>query len=189
MEAFLVSLSTVAIAEMGDRTQLLSLLLATQFRRPWTIVSGILLATVANHALAGVIGVWIGRFLSPSVLDGLVGASLLTMAFWTLKREHLDESKEVGGRQAFAATFFAFFVAEMGDKTQIATMALAAGYTNLFAVVAGSTTGMMLANIPAVFVGHTFAARLPLQMIRYVASAVFVVLGAVFLVRAIPIGM
>ena len=185
MEAFLVSLSTVAIAEMGDRTQLLSLLLATRFRRPWTIASGILLATIANHALAGIVGVEIGRFLSPPVLDSLVGSSMLLMALWTLKPEHPAGSEDAGGRNVFATTLIAFFVAEMGDKTQIATMTLAAGYANLFAVVAGSTAGMMLANIPAVFAGHAFAARLPMRIIHFVASAVFVVLGIVFLARAI----
>jgi putative Ca2+/H+ antiporter (TMEM165/GDT1 family) len=185
MEAFLISLSTVAIAELGDRTQLLSLVLATRYRRPWRIAAGVLLATLANHALAGFIGVWFAGYLSPRLLDGLVGASMIVMALWMLKPDKLDEDDNVvSGRGAFLATLVAFFIAEMGDKTQIATIALAAGYSNLAAVVAGTTIGMMIANVPVIFAGHAFAKKLPLRAIHYGSCALFLVLGAIFLVRA-----
>jgi Ca2+/H+ antiporter, TMEM165/GDT1 family len=185
MEAFLVSLSSVAIAEIGDRTQLLSLMLAARYRRPWPILAGVLCATLANHAVAGVVGVPLAGFLTPSVLDAVVGFSMIAMALWTLKPDTLDESK-AGARRtsAFLATLIAFFIAEIGDKTQIATIALAAAYSNLVGVVAGTTIGMLLANAPVVFVGKAFSERLPLQAIHYVASALFLVLGAVFLFRA-----
>jgi putative Ca2+/H+ antiporter (TMEM165/GDT1 family) len=185
MEAFLVSLSTVAIAEMGDRTQLLSLVLSTQYRRPLPIIAGIFFATLANHAAAGLIGVWVGRLLTPTLLDGLVGASMLGMAAWTLKPDELRDAKSVTGAGAFVATLVAFFIAEIGDKTQIATIALAAGFSNLFAVVAGTTTGMLLANIPVVYLGNAFASRLPMQTIHYVASGLFAILGLFFLGRAV----
>lgn len=185
MESFLVSLSTVAIAEMGDRTQLLSLMLAAHYRRPWPILAGVLCATLANHAAAGFIGARLGRFLTPTVLDAAVGISLIAMALWTLKPDTLEEkSDRVSRTGAFVATLVAFFIAEIGDKTQIATIALAAAYSNLLAVVAGTTTGMMLANAPVVFLGKAFSERLPLKAIHYAASALFVILGAVFLYRA-----
>lgn len=185
MEAFLVSLSTVAIAEMGDRTQLLSLLLTTRFRKPLPIISAIFLATLANHGVAGAIGVWIGRYLTPAIVDATVGLSMLAMAVWTLRSDVLEDERQSSGRSVFLTTLFAFFVAEIGDKTQIATIALAAGYANLLAVVAGTTTGMMLANVPVVLLGNAFAARLPLKAIHYVASGLFVLLGALFLARGI----
>lgn len=186
MEAFLVSLSTVAIAEMGDRTQLLSLLLAARYRRPWPILAGVLCATLANHALAGIIGVRLGRFLTPTVLDLGVGISMIVMALWALKGDSLEEASDAARPAgAFVATLVAFFVAEIGDKTQIATVALAAAYSNLVAVVAGTTAGMMLANIPAVFLGQAFADRLPLKALHYVASLVFLLIGAVFIYRAL----
>lgn len=185
MEAFLVSLMTVAIAEMGDRTQLLSLVLTAQYRRPRPILAGILLATLANHALAGLVGVWIGRYLTPPVLDGVVGVSMLAMALWTLKPDTLDAETQRSSRHVFLATLTAFFIAEIGDKTQIATIALAAGYANLASVVAGTTSGMMLANIPVVLVGDAFASRLPVRKIHYVASGLFVALGILFIARAI----
>src|SRR5690348_16777164 len=185
MEALLVSLATVAVAEMGDRTQLLSLVLATHYRQPWPILSGILLATLANHAAAGVIGIWFGSFLSPALLDGIVGAGMLVMAIWTLTPDRLDEDASVSRRGAFVATLVAFFVAEIGDKTQIATVALAAGYESLGAVVAGTTAGMLLANTPVVFLGKAFADRLPMSLIHRAAAALFAVLGLVFIVRAI----
>jgi Ca2+/H+ antiporter, TMEM165/GDT1 family len=185
MEALLVSFATVAVAEMGDRTQLLSLVLATHYRQPWPILSGILLATLANHAMAGVIGVWFGKFLSPALLDGIVGAGMLAMALWTLKPDRLDEDASISARGAFLATLVAFFIAEIGDKTQIATVALAAGYKNLGAVVAGTTAGMLLANAPVVFLGKAFADRLPMRLIHRAAAALFAVIGLVFLFRAV----
>jgi Ca2+/H+ antiporter, TMEM165/GDT1 family len=185
MESFLVSLSTVAIAEIGDRTQLLSLMLAARYRRPWAILAGVLCATLANHAVAGIVGVRVGQYLTPTVLDAVVGISMIGMALWTLKPDTLDES-ESGGRRtnAFVATLIAFFIAEIGDKTQIATVALAAAYSNLVGVVAGTTVGMLLANAPVVFLGKAFSDRLPLKTIHYVACVLFLVLGAVFLIRA-----
>ena len=185
MEAFLVSISTVAIAEMGDRTQLLALMLAAHYRKPWPILAGILCATLANHAVAGLVGVRLGRFLTPVMLDGIVGVSMIGMALWTLKPDKLDESSTgVRRTSAFVATVIAFFVAEIGDKTQIATVALAAAYSNLAAVVAGTTTGMLLANAPVVFLGKAFSDRLPLKTIHYVASGLFLVLGSIFIFRA-----
>jgi Ca2+/H+ antiporter, TMEM165/GDT1 family len=186
MESFLVSLSTVAIAEVGDRTQLLSLMLAAHYRRPWPILAGVLCATLANHAVAGVIGVRLGRFLTPSLLDTVVGISMIVMALWTLKPDKLGEDATRTGRSnAFVATLVAFFIAEIGDKTQIATVALAAAYSNLTLVVAGTTAGMLLANAPVVFLGKAFADRLPLRAINYAASGVFLVLGVVFLMRGV----
>jgi Ca2+/H+ antiporter, TMEM165/GDT1 family len=185
MKAFLIAFSTIAIAEMGDRTQLLSLVLSAKFRQPWPIIAGIFLATLANHALAGMIGVWFGRFLSPSVLDAAVGVSMLGMAGWTLIPDKLDRETRTAGRGAFFATLIAFFVAEIGDKTQIATVALAAGYSNLIAIVAGTTMGMLAANIPVVFLGDTFASRLPMRSIHYIASALFAVLGLFFAAKAV----
>ncbi len=185
MESFLVSLSTVTIAEMGDRTQLLALMLAARYRRPWPILAGVLCATLANHLLAGFIGVHAGRYLTPSRLDAIVGVSLIAMALWTLKPDTLKE-QAAGPHKAgaFLATLVAFFIAEMGDKTQIATVALAAAYSNLVAVVAGTTSGMLLANAPVVFLGNAFSKRLPLKAIHYAASALFLALGVLFLIRA-----
>jgi putative Ca2+/H+ antiporter (TMEM165/GDT1 family) len=185
MESFLVSLSTVAIAEVGDRTQLLSLMLAAHYRKPWAILAGVLCATLASHVVAGLVGVRLGRFLTPNVLDALVGISMIGMALWTLKPDTLEGAgASVGRTGAFIATVIAIFIAEIGDKTQIATVALAAAYSNLLAVVAGTTTGMVLANAPVVFLGKAFSDRLPMKAIHYVASAAFLVLGVVFLVRA-----
>lgn len=181
MDAFLVSLSTIAIAEMGDRTQLLSLVLAAQFRRPWAIVAGIVVATLANHALAALVGVWFGHYLTRPVLDAAVGISMIAMAGWTLIPDTLDGETKPAGRSAFLTTLTTFFIAEMGDKTQIATVALAAGYANLPAIVAGTTLGMLAANVPVVFLGNAFAARLPMKAIHIAASALFGILGLYFL--------
>jgi putative Ca2+/H+ antiporter (TMEM165/GDT1 family) len=187
VEAFLVCLSSVAVAEIGDRTQLLALLLAARYRRPWLIAAAVLCATLANHALAGIIGVWLGQRLTPPLLDGAVGLSLLAMGLWSLKGEP-ETGVQVGGGSrtgAFAATFTAFFLAEMGDKTQLATMALAAAYHDLILVIGGSTCGMMLANVPVIFLGNVFANRLPLRLIHYVAGMIFTALGILFIVRAL----
>jgi Ca2+/H+ antiporter, TMEM165/GDT1 family len=185
MEAFLISLSTVATAEMGDRTQLLALVLAARYRKPWPIVAGAFCATIASHGVAGLIGTWVGKQLTPPRLDMLVGVSMIAMALWTLKPDKLDEEKtEATGAGAFVATLIAFFIAEIGDKTQIATVALAAAYANLLAVVAGTTCGMMLANIPVIFLGNAFAHKLPMKTIHYAASALFLVIGVIFVVRS-----
>jgi putative Ca2+/H+ antiporter (TMEM165/GDT1 family) len=184
MQAFLVSLSTVAVAEMGDRTQILSLVLAAKFRKPVPVIAAILLATIANHAVAGFIGVSFAKFLTPRILDIVVGISMLGMAAWTLIPDKLDDAAaKTDGHGAFMATLIAFFIAEIGDKTQIATAALAAGYHDLVAVVTGSTTGMMFANIPVVFMGSRFAAKLPMAAIHKIAASLFVVLGAYFIAR------
>jgi Ca2+/H+ antiporter, TMEM165/GDT1 family len=186
MEAFWVSITTISIAEIGDRTQLLSLLLAARFRRPWPIIAGILCATLANHALAGVVGVWLGSLLKPRTLQIVVGISMIAMALWTLKPDKLEENAGVASAMgAFLASLTSFFIAEVGDKTQIATLALAAAYPSLIAVVAGTTAGMMVANVPVVFLGKAFADRLPLKAIHMGAAALFMVLGAVFLMRAL----
>jgi putative Ca2+/H+ antiporter (TMEM165/GDT1 family) len=186
MEAFLFSISTVAIAEMGDRTQLLALVLAARFRKPWPIIAGILCATLANHALAGLIGAQAGKLLTPARLDAVVGISMIAMALWTLKPDQFDEGPRDSARaSAFIATLFAFFIAEIGDKTQLATVALAAAYSNLGAVIAGTTAGMLVANVPVVFLGHAFADRLPLRAIHIAASLLFFALGALFIWRAL----
>lgn len=185
LESFLVSLSTVAIAEMGDRTQFLSLMLAAHYRKPWAILAGVLCATLANHVLAGLVGVRLGKFLTPTVLDAAVGISMIAMALWALKPDTLKESRRTRTAGAFVATVVAFFIAEIGDKTQLATVALAAAYSNLTPVVAGTTVGMLLANAPVVFLGKAFSDRLPLVALHRVASALFLILGAVFLYRAL----
>jgi len=185
LEPFLISMTTVAVAEMGDRTQLLSLMLAAHYRRPWAILAGVFCATLANHLVAGVIGVRLGRFLTPTLLDAIVGVSMIGMALWALKPDALEEGARTRRSGAFAATLVAFFIAEIGDKTQIATVALAAAYSNLAAVVAGTTAGMLLANAPAVFLGKAFAERLPLKALHYFASGLFLLLGVVFIVRAL----
>jgi putative Ca2+/H+ antiporter (TMEM165/GDT1 family) len=185
MESLLISITTVAIAEMGDRTQLLSLVLAAHYRKPWPILAGVLCATLANHAVAGLIGAHLGRLLTPALLDGVVGVSMVGMALWALRPDTLKEDAAGASRRgAFIATLIAFFIAEIGDKTQVATMALAAAYPNLPLVVAGTTLGMLLANAPVVLLGKAFSERLPLKALHYAASALFLVLGVIFLIRA-----
>jgi putative Ca2+/H+ antiporter (TMEM165/GDT1 family) len=189
VEALLVSISTVALAEMGDRTQLLTLVLAAHFRRPWTILAGITCATLANHALAGIVGRTVARALTPRVVDIIVGVSLVAMGVWALRSDALDQVRSnERQRGAFLATLIAFFIAEIGDRTQIATVALAAAYPSLVTVVAGTTLGMLLANAPAVFLGHTFADRLPLRYLQRGSAVLFLVLGVVFLWRGYVLG-
>jgi len=186
MEAFLVSLTTIAVAEIGDRTQLLSLVLVARYRKPLPIIAGILCATLANHAAAGFIGLWFGSQLKPKTMEIVVAVSMIAMAFWTLKPDKLEEgAASISAAGAFLATLTSFFVAEIGDKTQIATVALAAAYPSLAAVVVGTTLGMLAANAPVVFLGKAFADRLPMKAIHYSASALFLILGAVFLFRAL----
>ena len=185
MEALLLSTGIVALAEIGDKTQLLSLLLAARFRRPRPIILGILLATLANHALAGAVGTWLTGVIDPTALRWVLGVSFLAMAAWVLIPDKLDADS---ARQArfgvFGTTLFAFFLAEMGDKTQIATVALAAEYHNFTLVVVGTTLGMLIANVPAVLLGDRFAKKLPVRVVHGVAAAVFGVLGIVSLVSA-----
>jgi putative Ca2+/H+ antiporter (TMEM165/GDT1 family) len=184
VNAFFIALTTIAIAEIGDRTQLLSLALAARYRRPWPIIAGILIATVANHTVAGLVGAWFGKLLTPALLDGVVGLSMVAMAIWVLRVDTLDARPETSRRGAFAATLVSFFIVEIGDKTQIATLALAAAYPNLVAVIVGTTAGMLIANIPAVFLGDALSGRLPLKAMNYVAALLFGALGLYFVARS-----
>jgi putative Ca2+/H+ antiporter (TMEM165/GDT1 family) len=178
MEAFLVSTAAVAIAEIGDKTQLLSLLLAARYRRFWPLAWGILVATVLNHALAAWLGTLVAERLSPEVLRWGVALSFLAVAAWTLKPDKLDDDDAPPARHgAFVTTTVAFFLAEIGDKTQIATIVLAANYDPLWAVVTGSTAGMLLANLPVVALGARFAHRLPLRAARWTAALMFAALA------------
>lgn len=178
MEAFLVSTGIVALAEIGDKTQLLSFFLAARFRRPWPIIAGILVATLLNHAGAGALGAWLTHMAGPEVMRWALGLSFLAMAGWMLVPDQLDDSDmKLARLGVFGATFVAFFLAEMGDKTQIATVALAARYDAFVAVVAGTTFGMLVANAPAVLIGDRLAHRLPVRAIHAVAAAVFAILG------------
>jgi len=183
MDSFLVSTGVVAIAEMGDKTQLLSLILAARFRKAWPIVAGIFVATVFNHAGAGWIGQFVAGWMSPQLLRWVVGIGFLAIAAWALVPDEMSEDEaHVAPYGAFVATTIAFFLAEMGDKTQIATVALAAKYQPLWAVVLGTTVGMMLANVPAVLLGNWVSARMHvLRYVRFAASAVFAVLGVLAL--------
>lgn len=176
-DALLVSTGTVALAEIGDKTQLLALLLAARFRKPLPIVAGILVATLLNHALAAWIGQLAASWLTPQTLRWIVAASFIGIALWTLKPDTLDEDETLPARGAFIATTIAFFIAEIGDKTQVATVLLAAKYPSLLQVVAGTTIGMLLANVPVVVFGSRFAQRLPLRAARIVAALVFLALG------------
>lgn len=186
METFLISLTTITVAEIGDRTQLLSLLLVARYRRPLPIIAGILCATLASHTIAGYLGVWFGNLLPPRTLDILLGVSMIAMALWTLKPDKVHPSDSLpSAAGAFLATLSGFFLAEIGDKTQIATVALAAAYPNLVQVIAGTTLGMLAANVPVVFLGQAFADRLPMKAIHYAAAALFLILGAVFVGRTI----
>ncbi|HXH02642.1 MAG TPA: TMEM165/GDT1 family protein [Candidatus Competibacteraceae bacterium] len=183
MEAFLISTGIVAIAEIGDKTQLLSLLLAARFRRPWPIVLGILAATLANHAAAGAVGNWLAGLLGGQGLRWAVGLSFLAVAGWALIPDKLDaeEGAPKAGWGAFTATLVSFFLAEIGDKTQVATVMLATQFHGLAWVVLGTTLGMMLANVPAVMLGHAAGARFALSWVRYVAAGLFALMGALVL--------
>jgi putative Ca2+/H+ antiporter (TMEM165/GDT1 family) len=185
MEAFLVSTGIVALAEIGDKTQLLAFILAAKFRRPWPIIWGILLATLVNHGLAGVVGAWVTSLMGPQLLRWVLGISFLAMAAWTLVPDKFEEGDaQLTRHGVFLTTLIAFFLAEMGDKTQVATVALAAQYQSVLAVVAGTTLGMMLANVPAVLVGDKLAHRLPVKLVHGIAAAIFAVLGVLTLLGA-----
>ncbi|QCB48278.1 TMEM165/GDT1 family protein [Hydrogenophaga sp. PAMC20947] len=184
MEAFWVSTGVVALGEMGDKTQLLAVLLAARFKKPIPIILGILFATLANHALAGALGGWVAAALGPEVLRWVIGLSFIAMAAWMLVPDQLDDDlavKEMALWGVLGTTFVAFFLAEMGDKTQIATVALAARYGDLVAVVAGSTLGMMLANIPAVYLGDKVAERVSMAWVHGVSAVIFLALGVLTL--------
>ena len=178
MDAFLVSTGIVALAEIGDKTQLLAFLLAAKFRRPVPIVLGIFVATIVNHACAAAVGAWVASAMGPNVMRWVLGVSFLVMAAWIMVPDKLDEDEtSLAKYGVFLTTVIAFFLAEMGDKTQIATIALAARYESMIAVVAGTTAGMMLANVPAVLFGERIARKVPLRLVHGIAAAIFAVLG------------
>ena len=181
MEAFLTSTVMVAVAEMGDKTQLLSFVLAARFRKPWPIVLGILLATLANHFLAGALGTWIASLVSPATLKWIIALAFFAFGLWALRPDELEENPTMPAAGVFFTTLVAFFLVEMGDKTQLATVALAARYDSLAAVVLGTTLGMVIANAPAVWMGERLAHRVNMRYMRWVAAALFMVLGVVTL--------
>lgn len=184
-EAMMVSTGVVALAEMGDKTQLLAFLLAARFKKPIPIILGILIATLLNHGLAGALGTWITTILSPELLRWLLGLSFLGMAFWILIPDKIDDTDQpnIARYGVFITTLVTFFLAEIGDKTQIATVALAANYNAPITVVIGTTLGMLLADVPAVFLGNSFAKRLPLRLIHLIAAGIFAVLGLLVLFK------
>src|SRR2546423_11204640 len=184
MEAFLVSTLVVGLAEIGDKTQILSLILAARFKRPVPIIFGILCATLANHAAAGLAGTLFGRVLTGDWMRWILGISFFGVAVWALFPDKYEESERVGRFGAFSTALVAFFLAEIGDKTQIATVGLAARFAQFYPVVLGTTLGMMLANIPAVVLGDRLAGRLPIRAIRLVAAAVLAVLGLLTIAAA-----
>ena len=179
MEPFLISTGLVALAEMGDKTQLLSLVLAARFKKPLTIALGILIATLANHALAGALGAWISRLVSPDMLRWGLALSFFAMAVWMLIPDKLDDDEDSAAPRwgVLLTTIVVFFLAEMGDKTQVATVMLAARYEAYFAVVAGTTAGMMLANAPVVWLGERITQRVPIALVHRISAGVFVALG------------
>lgn len=185
MEAFLISTGIVALGEMGDKTQLLALVLAARFRQPLPIVAGIFIATLANHAAAGAVGGAVAALLGPDVLRWVIGLGFIAMAGWMLIPDEIDEEQTRAATRfgVLGTTIVAFFLAEMGDKTQIATVALAARFPDLIAVVAGTTLGMMLANVPAVYLGEKVARAVPMKLVHGVSALIFVVLGVLTLLN------
>lgn len=185
MEAFLISTGIVALAEIGDKTQLLAFILAAKFRQSVPIILGIFVATIVNHAFAGALGAWITSVVTPEVMRWVLGASFIGMALWTLIPDKFEEDDAKLARfGVFGTTLIAFFLAEMGDKTQIATVALAAQYHAFYAVVAGTTAGMMIANVPAVLLGDRIAQKVPVRLVHAVAAAIFAILGVATLLGA-----
>jgi len=186
MEAFLISTGVVALAEIGDKTQLLAFILAARFKKPLPIILGILIATIANHALAGMLGTWLTQLMAPEALRWLLGISFILMAAWVMIPDQLDEeeAKPINGLGVFGTTLLVFFLAEMGDKTQIATVALAAQYQAFLMVVLGTTLGMMIANVPAVLIGKNMAKRIPVKLVHAIAALIFVALGVATLFGA-----
>ncbi len=179
METLFISTGVVALAEIGDKTQLLAFILAARFKKPAPIIAGILVATLFNHGLAGALGSWITTTLTPEVLRWVLGLSFIAMAVWTLIPDKIEEeeTRVAGQLGVFGATLITFFLAEMGDKTQIATVAMAAKFSNPWLVVAGTTLGMLIADVPAVFVGERFAARIPMKLVHSIAAGIFALLG------------
>jgi putative Ca2+/H+ antiporter (TMEM165/GDT1 family) len=186
METLLISTGVVALAEIGDKTQLLAFILAARFKKPLPIIAGILVATLLNHGLAGALGAWITSVISASTLRWILGASFIGMAIWTLIPDKIEEEETQVANQlgVFGATLITFFLAEMGDKTQIATVAMAAKFSNPYLVVAGTTLGMMIADVPAVFVGDRFAAKIPMKLVHSIAAGIFAILGVATLLGA-----
>ncbi|NCW89242.1 MAG: TMEM165/GDT1 family protein [Rhodocyclales bacterium] len=186
MESLLVSTGVVALAEIGDKTQLLAFLLAARFKKPAPIILGILVATIFNHGLAGAVGAWITHAVSPEILRWVLGASFIAMAIWTLIPDEIeDDEAQIAKRfGVFGATLITFFLAEMGDKTQIATVAMAAHYADPLLVVFGTTLGMLIADVPAVFVGDKLANKIPMRLVHSIAAAVFAALGIATLLGA-----
>lgn len=186
VEALFVSTGVVALAEIGDKTQLLAFILAARFKKPWPIIAGILCATIVNHGVAGALGAWITSAVSPEILRWVLGASFIGMAIWTLIPDKIEgEETQVAKRfGVFGATLITFFLAEMGDKTQIATVAMAAHYANPMLVVVGTTLGMLLADVPAVFIGDKLANKIPMKLVHSIAAAIFTVLGIATLLGA-----
>ena len=186
MEALLISTGVVALAEIGDKTQLLAFILAARFKKPLPIIMGILCATVVNHSLAGALGAWITQVVTPDILRWVLGLSFLAMALWTMIPDKIEqEETRVAHRLGvFGATLVTFFLAEMGDKTQIATVAMAAQFANPVLVVIGTTLGMLVADVPAVFVGDKFATRIPMKLVHSIAAGIFAVLGIATLAGA-----
>jgi len=180
LEAFVVSTAVVALGELGDKTQLLALVLAARYGRPWPIVAGIFAATLANHAIAGWVGNWVRGVVSPDVLRWLLALSFFAVAAWPLKPDTLDADDARPGWDGggCGVTVVAFFLAEMGDKTQVATVMLAAKFDSLVAVVVGTTLGMLLVNVPTVFIGKAAAEKIPFRAVRIAAAALFAGLGA-----------
>jgi putative Ca2+/H+ antiporter (TMEM165/GDT1 family) len=186
MESLLVSTGVVALAEIGDKTQLLAFILAARFKKPLPIILGILVATIINHGLAGALGAWITASISPEILRWVLGVSFIAMAVWTLIPDKIEEEETQIAKRfgVFGATLVTFFLAEMGDKTQIATVAMAAHYATPLLVVIGTTLGMLIADVPAVFVGDKLANRIPMKLVHSIAAAVFAVLGVATLLGA-----
>ena len=185
MESFLVSTGIVALAEIGDKTQLLAFILAAKFRKPVPIIIGILVATLANHGFAGALGAWITSLVAPEAMRWVLGLSFIGMAIWTLIPDKFDEDEAKLARfGVFGTTLIAFFLAEMGDKTQVATVALAAQYHAFVPVVAGTTLGMMIANVPAVLLGNRIADKMPVRLVHMIAAAIFAILGVATLLGA-----
>ena len=186
MEPLLISTGVVALAEIGDKTQLLAFILAARFKKPVPIILGILVATIVNHGLAGALGAWITSAVSPEVLRWVLGLSFLGMAIWTMIPDKIEEEETRVARRfgVFGATLITFFLAEMGDKTQIATVAMAAHYTSPLLVVTGTTLGMLIADVPAVFVGDKLANKIPMRLVHSIAAAIFALMGTATLLGA-----
>ena len=181
MESFFLSTSIVALAEMGDKTQLLSFVLAAKLKHRIPIIMGIFFATLANHFFAGFVGAWIASLMSPNTVKWIVAISFFAFGLWALKPDKLDEAQKLKGAGVFVTTLIAFFLVEMGDKTQLATIALAARYDSLTAVVMGTTLGMMIANVPAVWVGEKLTHKINMKVMHWIAAALFILLGVLAL--------